>query len=65
MERRYVISWRAYWCNINENTFEEIWYGKKYQKLREEMLNKKISKNSICYECKDRYSGNRFIKNES
>ena len=49
--------------NINENTFEEIWYGKKYRDLREEMLNKKISKNSICYECKDRYSGDRYIKN--
>ena len=37
--------------NINDKSFEEVWYGKKYNTLRIQHLERNIPKNSICNGC--------------
>ena len=38
--------------NVNDNTISEIWNGKKYQKARESLYNKKKKSPLICQKCK-------------
>ena len=46
--------------NIKDESFRNIWFGEKYLKLRENMINGSFSEESICHDCVNTFSRNAF-----